>query len=85
LVVIHDGKIYLAKDENPSSGKALDYSSWKGMKLVQIGDHVQPVRCGFYVGCRSGQSDNRIILRFATAKGIDVSEQMSTAVVINAR
>jgi hypothetical protein len=87
FLVISNGKIYLAADESASDAtsstgvRTVDYTAWKDMKLVQIGDHVRSTDnyCGFR--CQSGLPEGRMTLTF-TAKG-DVSKQMSTILVLN--
>jgi hypothetical protein len=87
--VIANGRVYLATDEvaYDASGKVMktvDYSRWRDMRPVQIGFQVRSTRCGIYLGCQTGQSDSRMVFTFNT-KGVGVREQMSNAVVINAR
>ena len=87
FLVISNGKIYLAADESASDAtsstgvRTVDYSAWKDMKLVQIGDHVRSTDnyCGFR--CQSGLPERRMTLTF-TANG-DISKQMSTILVLN--
>ena len=73
FLVISNGKIYLAADESASDAtsstgvRTVDYTAWKDMKLVQIGDKVRSADyCGF--ACQSGLPDRRMTLTF-TAKG----------------
>jgi hypothetical protein len=87
FLVISNGKIYLAADESASDAtsstgvRTVDYTAWKDMKLVQIGDHVRSTDyCGFR--CQSGFPDRRMTLTF-TAKGVDPSRQMSNILVLN--
>ena len=88
FLVISNGKIYLAADESASDAtsstgvRTVDYSAWKDMKLVQIGDHVRSTDyyCGFR--CQSGLPERRMTLTF-TAKGVDPSRQMSNILVLN--
>ena len=86
FLVVSDGKVYLAENDATSetSGngiRTVDYTSWRDMKLVQIGDHVRSRDyCGF--SCQSGLPDRRMTLTF-TAKGIDPSKQMSNVLVLN--
>jgi hypothetical protein len=85
FLVISDGKIYMATDEaayDPSGNgvRRVDYTGWKNMKLVQIGDNVRSTdHCGFR--CQAGVPDPRLTLTF-TAKG-DVTRQMSNVLVLN--
>lgn len=85
LLVISNQKIYLAMDEaayNASSPgiRAVSYSNWRGMKLVQIGDHVRSTDiCGFH--CQSGVPDPRMTLTFVT-KGVDASKDMDTVLAL---
>jgi hypothetical protein len=87
FLVISNGNIYLAADESASDAtsstgvRTVDYTGWKDMKLVQIGEKVRSADyCGFR--CQSGLPDSRMTLTF-TAKGGDVSKQMSTILVLN--
>jgi hypothetical protein len=85
FLVISKGKIFLAADDATyatSSGavRAVDYNSWRDMKLVEIGDKVRSAdHCAF--ACQAGLPDRRMTLTF-TAKG-DVSKQMSNILVLN--
>ena len=86
FLVIANGKIYLAADGSASDAtsstgaRTVDYTAWKDMKLVQIGDKVRSAdTCGF--GCQAGLRDSRMTLTF-TAKG-DISKQMSTILVLD--
>jgi hypothetical protein len=85
LVIAHR-KIYLATDEAASdasnrSVRTVDYTAWRGMKLVQIGEKVRPADiCGF--SCQAGLRDSRMTLTF-TSNGVDPSRQMSKIVVFN--
>ena len=87
FLVISDGKIYLAADESASDAtsstgvRTVDYTGWRDMKLVQIGDKVRSRDyCGF--ACQAGLPDRRMTLTF-TAMGGDISKQMSTILVLN--
>jgi len=87
FLVVANGKIYLAaaeaaSDATSSTGvRTVDYAGWKDMKLMQIGDKVRSAdTCGF--ACQGGLSDRRMTLTFS-AKGGDVSKQMSTILVLN--
>jgi len=87
FLVVANGKIYLAateaaSDATSSTGvRTVDYTAWKDMKLIQIGDKVRSANyCGF--ACQSGLPDRRMTLTF-TAKGGDPSKQMSTILVLN--
>ena len=87
FLVISNGNIYLAADESASDAtsstgvRTVDYTGWRDMKLVQIGDKVRSANyCGF--ACQSGLPERRMTLTF-TAKGGDVSKQMSTILVLN--
>jgi hypothetical protein len=66
FLVISSGKVYLATDnaaDAASSGNGLrtvDYSRWRGMTFVQIGDHAHSTDvCGF--SCQSGLSQSPVI------------------------
>jgi hypothetical protein len=67
FLVINGGKAYLATAAaNASNGvAAVDYSSWKGMKLVQIGANVR-AKEECYVRCQFGVPSARMILTFRT-------------------
>jgi len=87
FLVISNGKIFLAADDATyatSSGKGVrtvDYTGWRDMKLVQIGEKVRSAdHCGF--ACQAGLPDRRMTLTF-TANVDDVRKQMSNIVVLN--
>jgi hypothetical protein len=87
FLVLSNGKVYLATDDAApdaaSGGKAIDYSLWRGMKLVQIGDRALAEDCGYF--CKMSRPNDRMTLTF-TANGIDVSGRMSDDVaVLNTR
>ena len=86
FLVISNGKLYLAANESASDAtsstgvRTVDYTAWKDMKLVQIGDKVRSAdHCGFR--CQNGLPEGHMTLTF-TANG-DVSKQMSTILVLN--
>ena len=86
FLVISNGRLYLAAHESASDAtsstgvRAVDYTGWKDMKLVQIGDKVRSADyCSF--ACQSGLHSSRMTLTFK-ADG-DVSKQMSTILVLN--
>lgn len=88
LLVISNGNIYLATDRTgrePSSGKSVDYSHWKDMELVQIGNYARTIRCGFFVNCQSGQADHRMTFTFMPTANMNAEEMMGNSVVLNAR
>jgi hypothetical protein len=86
FLVLSNGKVYLATDEaatDAASGKAVkgaDYTRWRGMKLVQVGNDARTEDCGYF--CKTSRPNDRITLTF-TAKGIDVSGRMSDVAVLN--
>jgi len=86
FLVISNGKVYLATDDYAalSSGiRQVNYSLWRGMRLVQIGDKVRASDyCGFR--CQSGLPDNRMTITFIAKDNIDMSKQrMNDIVVLN--
>lgn len=88
FLVIAGDKVYLATDEtafDSASGtvKTVDYSRWKDMKIVQIGEMVRASDyCDFH--CQTGTIQTRRTLTF-TAVGGDPSSQMSGLVAVNTR
>ena len=87
FLVISNGKIFLAADDGTyatSSGngvRTVDYTGWKDMKLVQIGDKVRSAdHCRF--ACQAGLPDRNMTLTF-TAKVDDVAKRMSDVLVLN--
>lgn len=86
FLVVSDGKIYLAADPSADFSNGLttvDYTRWRDMKLVQIGDNVRSVdHCGFR--CQFGIADNRLTLTFAS-RGLDASKYMEKVIVLNNR
>lgn len=90
FIVIAGDKVYVAIDGTASdasggAARPVDYERWREMSLVQIGDRVR-VRdsCGFR--CQQGLADNRpMTLRFTSARGVDVRQEMRDVVVFDAR
>ena len=91
FLIISSGKLYLATDDADaaSSGngvKTVDYSRWRGMKFVQIGDRVRSAdSCGF--SCQSGLNQSAVIASHMTltftGKNVDAGRQMSTTLVFD--
>jgi|SRR5262245_3050291 len=87
FLVISKGKVYLATAEDAyaatASGiKPIDYSAWKGMKLVEVGDRVRIADyCNFR--CQSGLRDNRITLTFIAKNADAMKQPMRDIVVLN--
>jgi hypothetical protein len=89
FIVIAGDKVYLATDEtafDAASGKtikAVDYTRWKDMKIVQIGEKVRTNdHCDFH--CQAGHLESHRTVTF-TAIGGDPSSQMRNVVVLNTR
>jgi|SRR5579871_541484 len=89
FLVIAGDKVYLATDEaafDAASGKVIktvDYSRWKDMKIVQIGEKLRSNDfCLFR--CQTGAPETHRTLTF-TAVGGDPSSQMSGLVALNTR
>lgn len=87
FLVISGGKIYMAVDEEALAAapgvRKVEYSRWRDMKLVLIGDHVRPqAYCDFR--CQSGFASNSVTLNF-TAHGQDPTETMKEMVAISSR
>lgn len=84
FLVIANGKIYLATDENAAAGgviRTVDYSRWSRMKLLEIGNHVQSdAYCGFR--CQHGLTDPRGITLSFKSKGYDMAQAMKTGVLV---
>lgn len=81
FLVISGGKIFMAVDEealasNPAVRK-VDYTRWRDMKLVEIGDHIRYGYCDFR--CQSGFGYNTVTLNFV-AHGQDPTDTMKTMV-----
>ena len=83
FVVVTDGKVYLATaaEAFASNGaKKIDYSDWKDMKLVQVGENAQSIDpCQT---CLSGLAEKRLTLRFKSVNG--GMPKMENVVVFNA-
>jgi len=89
FVVIAGDKVYLATDQaafDAASGKTIkpvDYTRWKDMKIVQIGERVRTNDyCDFH--CQAGHLESHRTVTF-TAVGGDPSPQMRNVVVLNTR
>src|SRR5262245_37301929 len=85
FLVIASGKVYLATADDVASGESgvrnIDYSSWRNMKLVQIGYDVRSADyCNFR--CQSGLTDNRLTVTFKT-KGLEGQRQIDAMVASN--
>jgi len=89
FLIISNGKLYLATDATAydalsgNGARAVDYTRWKDMNIVEIGDNVRSVDfCGF--SCQRGLPDNRMTLTFK-AKGVDPRGMMGNEVVLNTK
>jgi hypothetical protein len=84
FLVVSNGKVFLAESEDAYAAngiKTIDYSSWRGMRLVEIGDRVRiEDHCGFR--CQSGLPENRIRLTFRTTTDMSKTP-MHDLVVLN--
>ena len=80
FVVIDKGKVYLATPASAASSgvAATAVSTWRGMKLTQIGAGARAiVECG--ARCRFGEVGDRMNLTF---KNVGAGEQMSTILAL---
>jgi len=87
FLVLADGKVFMAVDEaalaSGPGARKVDYSRWRDMKLVEIGDHVRPSPyCS--LRCQSGADYNTMTVNF-TAHGQDPTETMKQMVAISSR
>lgn len=87
FLVISGAKIYMAVDEEAlvagQGVRKVDYTRWRDMKLVLIGDHVRsPTYCDFR--CQSGFASNTVTLNF-TAHGQDPTDAMKQMVAVSSR
>jgi hypothetical protein len=86
FLVISGGKIYMAVDEQALASdpavRKVDYTRWRDMKLVEIGDHIRSGYCDFR--CQSGFSNNEVTLTFV-AHGNDPTDTMQNMIAVNAR
>ena len=84
FVVITDGKVYLATAAEvfaANGAKKIDYSDWKDMKLVQVGENAQSIDpCQT---CQSGSAEKKLTLRFKSVNG--GMPKMENVVVLNAK
>lgn len=86
FLVIAGDNVYLATDEaalDAATGKirTVDYSRWKDMKIVRLGEKVRSDDyCSFR--CQTGHPDNHRTLTFRSTAG-DPSEKMNSIVVLN--
>jgi hypothetical protein len=88
FVVVSAGKVYLATsseafDRITANGvKRVDYSRWKDMKLIQVGENAQVIdHCGFR--CQSGSPEDHLTLSFKSVNG--GMPEMGSIVVFNKR
>lgn len=86
FLVISGRKVYMAVDEealaSPAEARKVDFTQWRGMKLVQIGDNLSSGYCDFR--CQSGFGSNEVKLNF-TAHGQDPTDAMKSMIAVNAR
>ena len=84
IVVITGGKVYLATAAEAfaaNGAKKIDYSNWKDMKLVQVGENAQSIDpCQ---SCQSGSAEERLTLRFKSVNG--GMPKMENVAVLNAK
>jgi len=86
FLVISGGKLYMAVDEaalaSPPGARKVDFTGWRGMKLVQIGDNVRYDYCR--LACQTGAYQNRAALLF-NAHGQDPTDTMKEMVAVSSR
>jgi hypothetical protein len=64
-----------------NAAKKIDYSDWRGMKLVQVGENAQSIDpCQ---SCQLGLAEHRLTLRFKSVNG--GMPKMNDVVVFNAK
>ena len=88
FVVISNGKVYLATsseafDKITGNGvKKVDYSRWKDMKLVQVGENAKAADiCSFR--CQTGTAEDHLTLTFKSVNG--GMPEMGNIVVLSKR
>ena len=82
FVVISNGNVYLATAPEGYGAKNVDYSGWKDMRLVQVGEKAQSIDpCMFR--CLTGVVERWMTLRF---RNIDAGmPELRSAVALNAK
>jgi hypothetical protein len=86
FLVVSNGKIYVATNDAAygasSNGlRSIDYSHWRDMKLIEIGNNVHSAdTCNFR--CQQGLPDPRMTLTFKATNG-NPRDQMNEIVVLN--
>lgn len=86
FLVISGRKVYMAVDEealaSPPEVRKVDFTQWRGMKLVQIGDNLRYDYCS--LSCQSGANQNRVSLIF-NAHGENPTDAMKSMIAVNTR